>query len=470
VATLNRGSLNISVLSGNGSGGFVSAGSYPTAGTTPSGIAVADLNGDGSPDLVNANSGSNNVVIRMNNGAGSFPNAVALSTGVEPIAVATGDLDRDGHTDIVVTNRRSRSLSVFRANGDGSFAPRTDLAVNMGPRALVVADLDNNGTFDLASGIESGNIAVLLNNCSPNSAPTISSGVVTRQQDSGSSNSVIATVGDDQDDLNDLDVTVDGGTSATVNGVTVSNISIDTSGNVSANVSAACGASDAEFTLRVTDSGGLSETALLTVSVSNETTPPVINKGNPLADVTVYLPPNSPDVSMPVTFDLPLATDNCTGSPMVTSSPVSGSTFEMGTTTVTVTATDGLNNTSMATFRVKVLLNFGGLLPPLDPFPQVNTSTAGSSIPLKFSLSGYKGMNVLASGYPASSPVPCDQSEPGPIVEETQTAGNKLLSYDVATDQYSYIWKTSTAWKRSCRILILKLADGTEHYARFSFW
>jgi hypothetical protein len=78
-------------------------------------------------------------------------------------------------------------------------------------------------------------------------------------------------------------------------------------------------------------------------------------------------------------------------------------------------------------------------------------------------------MNVLASGYPASSPVPCDQSEPGPIVEETQTAGNKLLSYDVATDQYSYIWKTSTAWKRSCRILILKLADGTEHYARFSF-
>ena len=468
VATLNRGSLNVSVLFGNGSGGFIPAGTYPAGGTEPTGITVGDLNGDGHPDLVTANAGSNNAISRINDGAGAFPAAVTLATGVEPFAVAIGDLDSDGNGDIVSSNRRGRTLSVFRGNGSGAFAPRTDFAVSAGPRAVIAKDLNADGSIDLATGIDTGNIAVLLNTCSPNSAPTISAGMVTQQQDSGSSNSIIATVGDDLDDPVDLAVTVNGGASASVNGVTVSDLAIDAAGNVRANVSASCGASDATFTLAVTDSGGLSATAVLTATVTIETTPPLINKGNPLPDITVYLPLNSPDMSMAVNFDLPQATDNCTASPTVASSPESGSTFDVGTTTVIVTATDELNNGATATFRVNVLFTFA-MLPPVDPFPAVNSANAGSAIPVKFSLSGFKGMNVLASGYPASSPVPCGDDEPGPTIEETQTAGGTLLTYDPTTDQYLYIWKTSKDWKRTCRILILRLADGSEHYASFMF-
>jgi len=63
-------------------------------------------------------------------------------------------------------------------------------------------------------------------------------------------------------------VTVDGGTSATVNGVTVSNIVVDSSGNVTADVVASCSASDANFTLRVTDPCGLYDEDALTVDVT----------------------------------------------------------------------------------------------------------------------------------------------------------------------------------------------------------
>src|SRR5262249_47797329 len=63
-------------------------------------------------------------------------------------------------------------------------------------------------------------------------------------------------------------LTVNGAASATVNGVTVSSISVDASGQVTASVGADCGASDASFTLRVTDSGGLFAEDTLNVTVT----------------------------------------------------------------------------------------------------------------------------------------------------------------------------------------------------------
>jgi CSLREA domain-containing protein len=109
-----------------------------------------------------------------------------------------------------------------------------------------------------------------------NTPPTITAASgVTRQQGAASSNSQIATVSDNEDAPTALIVTVNGGTSATVNGVTVSNIAIDNSGNVTADVVASCSATNASFTLRVTDTGGLYSEATLNVSVT-ASNPPVI--------------------------------------------------------------------------------------------------------------------------------------------------------------------------------------------------
>jgi hypothetical protein len=45
--------------------------------------------------------------------------------------------------------------------------------------------------------------------------------------------------------------------------------------------------------------------------------------------------------------------------------------------------------------------------------------------------------------------------------EPTVTAGGSGLSYDPATDRYAYVWKTDQAWVGTCRVLVVRLADGS---------
>ena len=51
--------------------------------------------------------------------------------------------------------------------------------------------------------------------------------------------------------------------------------------------------------------------------------------------------------------------------------------------------------------------DFSGLLAPIDALPVVNKAKAGSSLPVKFSLGGDFGLDVLAGGSPGSQDVPC---------------------------------------------------------------
>ncbi len=109
--------------------------------------------------------------------------------------------------------------------------------------------------------------------------PSISPNAVTSQIGSPTLRSSIATVDDTESGPNGVIVTVNGGTSAIVNGISVSNI-VNVNGAISADVQAACGASAAAFTLRATDSdGGFAETTL-SVSVTPNT-PPVLTYSSP---------------------------------------------------------------------------------------------------------------------------------------------------------------------------------------------
>ncbi len=66
------------------------------AGSGPQSVAVGDFNGDGNPDLAVANFGDNNVSILLGNGAGGFGAATNFAVGIYPQSVAVGDFNGDG--------------------------------------------------------------------------------------------------------------------------------------------------------------------------------------------------------------------------------------------------------------------------------------------------------------------------------------------------------------------------------------
>ncbi|HEX4418160.1 MAG TPA: Ig-like domain-containing protein [Kofleriaceae bacterium] len=122
-----------------------------TGGTGARGLAIADFNGDGYPDVAAINSTSNSVGVLFGNGAGGFVLAATYGTGANPVAVAAGDFDGDGHPDLVIAIAAG-GLTVLHGSATGAFTPSLPLAITGGVTAITAADLDGDGVLDLAIG------------------------------------------------------------------------------------------------------------------------------------------------------------------------------------------------------------------------------------------------------------------------------------------------------------------------------
>jgi hypothetical protein len=148
---------HVEVLQGNGNGTFRSVTDslgIPVrlaVGADPVALTAADLNGDGLPDLVTADSGSGTVSVLLDGGGGRFAPAVAVPVGAGPRALATGDFNNDGATDLAVADGGSGDVSVLLGNGDGTFGSPERLAYGMSPVAVVASDLDGDGSVDLVT-------------------------------------------------------------------------------------------------------------------------------------------------------------------------------------------------------------------------------------------------------------------------------------------------------------------------------
>ena len=96
------------------------------AGTNPISVAIADINGDGKPDLAVANYGGD-VSVLLGNGKGGFT-AVNYAAGSHPHSVAIADFNGDGNPDLVVTNEGDDNISVLLGKGNGTFQPAVNYA------------------------------------------------------------------------------------------------------------------------------------------------------------------------------------------------------------------------------------------------------------------------------------------------------------------------------------------------------
>jgi hypothetical protein len=179
----NGASDNVGVLLGNGDGTLQSVVTYYPGDWNPTSVAVSDVNGDGKPDLIVANGGSggiNTLGILLGNGDGTFRPVVATTWGgsYHPSFVVVADVNGDGHPDLVVADYsvdgdHDGAVSVLLGFGDGTFEPATTYSSGgKGAVSLAVVDLNGDGKLDLlVANNLSNNVGVLLNN-GPTLSPT----------------------------------------------------------------------------------------------------------------------------------------------------------------------------------------------------------------------------------------------------------------------------------------------------------
>ncbi len=135
----------------------------------PGAVKLADLNGDGIPDLVVANSGSNNVLVYPGLGNGQFGPALngghGFFTGTNPVGITVADVNGDGRPDLVVANKGSNDVSILLNQPQGSsltFTPGPRLKAGAGPVSTVVQDVNGDGKPDvLVSNSLSNNVMLL---------------------------------------------------------------------------------------------------------------------------------------------------------------------------------------------------------------------------------------------------------------------------------------------------------------------
>jgi hypothetical protein len=367
LAVANFNSNNVAVLLNTTAPGaaaisFASIHDFPTE-VRPLSVSVADLNGDGKLDLAVANVASISVSVLLNTTAPgattpSFSPRQDFTTGFSPTSIAAGNLNGDGQPDLVVANSGSDNVSVLvnatdPGAGTPSFATKQDFDTGNSPVSVAVGDLNGDGKLDLAvANVDADTVSVLLN------GPTIvTAASLSIQQGSAPSNLPIATVRGLGGDGN---VTVTVASANPANGVTISNI-VNSDGIITADVVASCGASNAMFTLQASDgSSTVSDTLSVTVTAN---TAPVLSYQNqtigfngkfgidPAAGPSDNGRINAITLQSIGTFTGDISVDHITGEVSVTNAA------PVGTHTITIRVSDNCGATTAANFTLTVTPN-----------------------------------------------------------------------------------------------------------------
>jgi hypothetical protein len=165
----------VSVLLGNGDGTFQPAVAYNPGGWNTFAVTAVDLNADGKLDLVVANSAgyyplpNGTVGVLLGDGDGTFQPVMQYSLVQNVSYAALADMDGDGYPDLAVANDFD-VVSVMLGNGDGTFKPAVNYnSGGNGPDSITLADVDGDGKMDLlvanTCGCETdGSVGVLLGN------------------------------------------------------------------------------------------------------------------------------------------------------------------------------------------------------------------------------------------------------------------------------------------------------------------
>ncbi len=161
IAVADQNINRIFVLLGNGTGGIASSGTV-SIGSNPHSIAIADFNGDSKKDIAFTNYSANNVSILLGDGLGGFSGPSNFSVSISPTGITSEDFNGDAKADLAVADYMSNEVSILIGDGTGNFATAVNYTVGNGPTAVISKDWDADGSKDLAVACYNSNFVTLL--------------------------------------------------------------------------------------------------------------------------------------------------------------------------------------------------------------------------------------------------------------------------------------------------------------------
>jgi len=152
-------------------------------------LCAADIDGDGKPDIITSNDAASTISVLRNTiassgalSSSSFAAKVDFATGISPQQILAGDIDGDGKPEIIVADSGGNAISVFYNTAtsgsitSSSLAAKVDFAADISPMAFGIGDLNGDGKLDIvASNSFSGDLSVFRNTTTGTGAITSSS-------------------------------------------------------------------------------------------------------------------------------------------------------------------------------------------------------------------------------------------------------------------------------------------------------
>jgi hypothetical protein len=153
-----------SILKNKGNGTFDAAVNYALP-IGPNAVAAGDFNNDHKADIAVMNfGGSGSISVLLNSGTGTFPTYTQYPINGYGYGIAVGDFNKDGNLDIVATDLVNNTVSVLLGNGTGAFPTFATYATGSFPYGVTVGDFNGDGWPDIAVADErGGTVSILLN-------------------------------------------------------------------------------------------------------------------------------------------------------------------------------------------------------------------------------------------------------------------------------------------------------------------
>jgi hypothetical protein len=162
---------NIAVLTQNGGGTFNPVAYYDLGGNElTKGVGVGDVTGDGKSDVVvsyGGNRPASNIAVFAQTAGGTLDAAMSMASADIPESLDVADLNGDGYPDLVVLHGGWYAAGVYEQNADGSLSAEAlhplPYASHYNPHGLAVGDINSDDAPDIVVADYNNGLVTLLN-------------------------------------------------------------------------------------------------------------------------------------------------------------------------------------------------------------------------------------------------------------------------------------------------------------------